>query len=727
MMHRRTKRIGQAQKRWGVRPWMGGLALSFPRISFLLLGLLLLGVFLACGLLNKAAKASTGSVIIAPKKSNNLPFFSPQSGLQIAVDTTWAGMEGYRPVRVTLTATKPMTAERLISCKFTLGSRQYENLPCVIERDFSLPQGATSTTQVILVPQLQNRISSKWEVWVDGVKDKDLSSGENFNTQSGNNMSALICDKTSGLSRWSNRPLLQNYLSSYPDESFDMHAVSGSELPDSWLAYSGLSLVAIEASELELLQKEFPDRLSALLRYVRAGGNLWIFSGENSSVELQSIEKFLGIVQNSPDALESLAARGWRYLPLSDTPSIPEAELSQLAQPKDGPQIDLSPSQNAVRQDPARAVDSRHWFVARSYGMGTATVFRTPSRQDQAKTMQAIERSLLSRRLPWDMRHGNDPKTGNSQFYDWLIPDVGTAPVFAFQLLISLFVIGIGPLNYWLLKRSRKLPLLLVTVPIASLAATLLLLAYGFFQDGIGIQLRARSLTLLDQRAGEATCWTRLSYYAGVAPADGLKMPLDTAVYPISPERRSRRSSQHMTDRKEIQWDQHQNLKRGWLGARTPTQYLTIAARPSTKKLQFERQGDDLFVTNHLGVDVISLAVQDEAGNFYSGEKFSMEQRQRLASSDMRIAVAELRTLFAKNQLQFPADFAINRQSVSNRLTWSANLMENRFSSYLSPLANSWENGTYVAVTREGVEVSLGRQDVVESGSFHVIQGSWIP
>ncbi len=45
-----------------------------------------------------------------------------------------------------------------------------------------------------------------------------------------------------------------------------------------------------------------------------------------------------------------------------------------------------------------------------------------------------------------------------------------------------------------------------------------------------------RSLTQLDQRAGEAVSWARLSYYAGVAPDGGLAMPADVALYPVMPE-----------------------------------------------------------------------------------------------------------------------------------------------------------------------------------------------
>ena len=66
------------------------------------------------------------------------------------------------------------------------------------------------------------------------------------------------------------------------------------------------------------------------------------------------------------------------------------------------------------------------------------------SRGEARELSWAVTQSLLTDRLSWDVRHGNDPDQGNENFNDFLIPDVGAAPVTAFQVLLSLFVLGIG-------------------------------------------------------------------------------------------------------------------------------------------------------------------------------------------------------------------------------------------------------------------------------------------
>jgi len=347
--------------------------------------------------------------------------------------------------------------------------------------------------------------------------------------------------------------------------------------------------------------------------------------------------------------------------------------------------------------------------------------------------METVEQSLLGERLTWAQRHGNDPGEENRGFNELLIPDVGAAPVFEFQLLISLFVLAIGPLNYWLLKRRGRLPLMLVTVPVAALAATLMLFAYGILSDGFSVRVRARSVTLLDQAAGEATCWARTSYYAGLAPAKGLTMPDDMVVYPIRPSHSSASNGfgrQYARDRREVEWGEQQRLTRGWLASRTPTQYLSIAARASKKGLRFEPQGDGLAVSNELGVGIVWLGVQDHDGKFYKGGEINAEGSGQLEPTEMIAAMGKLRLLLSENVPELPAGFIVTQRRGSygrslDNYPLSNNLMEAQINSVVSPITSGWGDGTYVAITTAGPELSLGIEDAIESGSFHVVRGSW--
>ena len=105
---------------------------------------------------------------------------SRQSGLSLTVDTRWANGYGYRPVQVTIQSPKPATADRLITIKLQTAWFPYQRGSIAVEQDFELLTGSTTATATISCPQYQlvNQYFW-WDVWVDGVKDKDLSVDRN--------------------------------------------------------------------------------------------------------------------------------------------------------------------------------------------------------------------------------------------------------------------------------------------------------------------------------------------------------------------------------------------------------------------------------------------------------------------------------------------------------------------------------------------------------------------
>ena len=114
---------------------------------------------------------------------------------------------------------------------------------------------------------------------------------------------------------------------------------------------------------------------------------------------------------------------------------------------------------------------------------------------------------------------------GEWRFLEVSRPRRGAVPVVSFEVLITLFALAIGPINYLLLRRWKRLHLLVVTVPLGATAVTFALFGYALLTDGLGTRLRVRSLTRIDQHRGEAITWARLSYYSGLSPRGGLEFP----------------------------------------------------------------------------------------------------------------------------------------------------------------------------------------------------------
>ena len=356
--------------------------------------------------------------------------------------------------------------------------------------------------------------------------------------------------------------------------------------------------------------------------------------------------------------------------------------------------------------------------------MGTVTALRGAF-DEECQAM--VEQSMLAGRYYWRKRHGNDPAESNFDFNNFLNPDVGLAPVFEFQFLITLFVLGIGPLNYWLLKRSGRLPMLLATVPLAALLTTVVLFAYGYLSEGVTPRVRVRSFTHLDQRAGEAVSWSRLSYYAGVAPSGGLTFPSDTVLYPILPASRSRRTIRHYASQeREVEWENGQGrLTEGWLPSRTPTQYLGITARSSDKQLVVSASSNGLEVKNRLGAELLTVAVRDEEGIYYLGGKCAPEDSIRLQKMEEAEVIKVLRDQFSEHELLFPPGGDMRSRRNETRFRMSQSLLETQLGAVGSPVVQALPRKMFVAVTKTGIETELGVQQASQEHSVHYVRGSW--
>jgi hypothetical protein len=349
---------------------------------------------------------------------------------------------------------------------------------------------------------------------------------------------------------------------------------------------------------------------------------------------------------------------------------------------------------------------------------------------------------------PWSARHGTAPNDVSRDFADLLVPGVGLAPVTEFRILITLFVLLIGPVNYWVLKRLRRLHLLVLTVPLAAALLTAALFGYAVISDGFGTTVRAHSLTMLDQRTSEAACWSRLSYYSGLAPGEGLTMPADVALYPINPTWNASRLDANLGVERNVVWQGEQvKLTRGWLRSRTPTQYLAIRSRATPHRLELAEGGGKLRATNRLGTAVEHLLVVDKAGGLWAGkglaaggvgfltriERVDAMRRFRqlvmenepqppdaLAGDDSHYAAMQRRQMrqMFRGRYGFPAGETRLATSLMNELVGELAGLSGKPALVLPPRS-------YVAVTATATEVNPGVRGAEEAASFHVIVGQW--
>lgn len=729
---------------------------------------------------------------------------SRRSGLQIEVDTRWMNNFGYRPIRVRVMSPQPTIADHSITVRLYVASSDWWTGAITVEQDFVMPLGSTSAKTEVTCPQYHSGHRCWWEVWVDGVKDADLS----IDMSSAWQFAAPAAPNP-------NSTMLKFLMLGTPSRSlttispgsdlFEVLILMPDDLPERWIDYTSFDVAALMPSELAVMAEMEPQALQAVLRWVRSGGQLWVSDVGRDWERLADVEQLLGMpAADSADA----AARGWMPVPLGPRPGRREgrgfvhlptgqrrlvrdpAVIEQLERDPDyvseaRPQAadtqtggDDSSTRESGGQDSAQRraggrrgnqpADSAKWYVEQPFGLGTVRVFRKTfdpagiamswgmltgidaSPPDSSSPRSTPLEGALRTVRNWESRHGMTPDTANGDFANLLVPGVGQAPVTEFRVLITLFVLAIGPGNYWLLKRTNRLHLLVLTVPLLAAVLTVGLFGYALVSDGIRTLVRVHSYTALDQRTGEAVCWARLSYYAGLAPSHGLVMPSDVAVYPILAgwNESSRRNPLEVV--RQMEWrpaaasgQAELHLTQGWLRSRTPTQYLTVRVRNSPRRLNLTRTENDWAATNELGAAIHYVAAIDEQGNFWVGEDLADHATVNLVPATRLEVLQKLRPLVLENAPEMPAGLVDDEDSIiatrrrGYQRRFGLEYSSERLASNLAGDAVSSLVGTggrppldlpprsYVAITETGPEVAIGVPNAKLEAGFHVLVGRW--
>ena len=509
--------------------------------------------------------------------------------------------------------------------------------------------------------------------------------------------------------------------------------------------------------KLQKLIEKKPQQWAAIRLAVAAGANLWVYDVGDHYARLAELESALDL-PSQPSAGGAarddgvLDPAGW------DAPDRREQAHENGTQTIATTDPVVSEKQLAAKLN--RRASS---FLIRSLGRGQVVAIDTGRTNANQFNWTSLLNTVGTRRLSWTARHGmvlapEELMENKSDFWEFLIPGVGLTPVVQFQILISLFVIGIGPVNYLLLRRWRRLGLLLITVPASAAIVTLALFGYALIHDGLGVRVRARSFTQLDLRRGEAVCWTRLSYYAGLSPSQGLTFPGDVAVYPFGQEPPPYRGGERRP--KEIAWQEadspgkgvtmNQHFSTDWLPSRTPTQFMTVRSRKTTAALGITQPvpGSPPKLENHLGTRIRSLVLTDAAGNYFGAGELEPEAATKLAPLATDQTLKSIQKALSENDLQLPGGAQVSSFQTSNSYyprsgyypsttvpspdgsfqianSGPASQHDSVLERSLHDWTQSLEPRSFVAIVEKSPEVVLGLDSAREEASLHVVVGQW--
>jgi len=486
-------------------------------------------------------------------------------GLRLEGYSQWPRGPGYQPLVITVTPLRPLTADRRLTFQVMQDCITWQaGYDQRVVAYLDLPAGSGPVRTSVSVPTTASEYSWKVEVSEDGVPLPRLTLNWSQASFDADEDALAEClphvlwvGQDSADLRGLSRALDQVFTGSLGRMSIPTSVVGGmpafagvpaEDLPEQWIDYTSLDVVGVSLDELEKLRRQRPKAFEALRRWVFAGGNLWVFGIETDWRGLDRLDNLLRFPATPNPA--AAGRRGDWTAPTrqSDSSTLfgdpsegyydadvavavgPEPLFAETETPETeaaGPQTPRGPGSGPSSSAP---------FRLRPLGLGLVVAL-APDGPAGLDTRQCrwVFNEVGPERWQWPQRFGLSSVRPNDHFWEFLIPGVGLAPVTEFCILITLFVVGIGPVNYFVLRRWNRVHLLMFTVPSGAAAVTGLLLLYAVVADGLGVRTRVRSVTCLDQRTGSAACWARLSYYAGLAPSAGLVFPADVAVIPLEP------------------------------------------------------------------------------------------------------------------------------------------------------------------------------------------------
>jgi hypothetical protein len=708
--------------------------------------------------------AILGTFRTVPANASGSEITKREHDLVVTIDTRWAGgsQGGYYPIRIRLVN---RGKSRTLTFRFESGSDS-ESMPTVLRRNIAADQNAT-VQFTLSVPLVSAGSDGVLQVEENGSLLKGLSTRMRLPEPDDHALarpSLLVISPNQddcrrfdaavqGLSTGGGSTGAMGVFSassSYSTES-DYEVIPPTLLPDSWIDYTPVDLVAISLQTLETLGRQ---KRSAILKWVDCGGTLLITNVGSPAAQSKILSRLLGLdnstsadkewqpanlaFQNAPQKVKAtvdgeaiLQNLGKAVIEGVVSGKDPRESLESLAQEV---QSKLA-SHVAAGQQEVEWPSEPETFNRRERMLGLVFAFQGDPFPGSVRDWNWLFNSIGANQYLWTNRNGISARTSNKdneEFLKFLIPDVKSVPVNSFLALMSLFTIIIGPLNYFVLRRRKQLYMLVVTIPVIAFFTSLSLFAYSFVAHGFGVQSRVRSLTILNQHNNTAVTTSRLAFFAGMAPSDGLRFSPDTAVFPLWP-----RSGEFESG--VVDWTEQQALKSGWLRSRTRTQFVTLSHRPERQRLEVGTpENNQLTVSNGFEWKIEALVVADEHGVLFVGNNLSAGGSSRLqqAKESDFTKIAKLLERYPLDAPERngnnPFDFQFDRRRSSyyriqffSEIRFSNSLMERTLSRVKKQLIQDEKlpAHSYIAIFQENPNVELGIEDTVEQSGFHVLIG----
>ena len=553
---------------------------------------------------------------------------SPTHGIRIIYDSRWAGTRhgGYYPIRMRLTNTAETVEIQLKFLPDNAGE-----LPIVEKPPFELAANASEDVS-LLIPLLGYGSSGRIEVRLDGERMELLETrimlpDVPYETPQ---PSLLVLSRNNINGEEFTKFAAAKSTSSYFNSPDDFASLPPVLLPKNWLGYSGLDYVAIPLPEFSRLGSE---ERSAILQWVRTGGQLIVFNTESDPSESAELAKRLELPADTVHEWQHPYPQQWNAFRVSDE----AAYGTHVEEHVEGGQFQIVSAWNI----------DENTFLHRPMLMGHVYAFRDNPFPGSPSDWAWMASARAPQQWTWPNRRGGSPRRETTNFLEFLIPGVSSVPVYAFLILMTLFTIIIGPLNYFFFRSRRQIYMLLLTIPGLAFATSLTLFAYSLVSHGFDVESRVRSLIMVDQRTNQSVISSRVALFAGMVPSGGLHFSPETEIASVWPSEDSMNAGR-------VVWSGEQVFTDGFFRAHTRTQFYSLTPLPQRGRLDLEPSSNGrLQVGNGFEWEIAQLVVSDEAGKLHFARDLEPGGSEWAGIAD-QTALRDFTNLLKEQPLEIP-------------------------------------------------------------------------
>lgn len=208
----------------------------------------------------------------------------------------------------------------------------------------------------------------------------------------------------------------------------------------------------------------------------------------------------------------------------------------------------------------------------------------------------------------------------------------GQVAVRGMFLLMLVFAVVVGPVNYVFCARGNRRIWMLWTSPVIAGLFIAAVFAYALFSDGIRPWGRSAVVTLLDEKTHSAVTLGTTAWYAPMLPSEGLRFRSAAEVRTVS-----KPGGVPWEDRRTglgVAQGAAQQLTGGWMVPRYPESFAYRRVEDSRLRMKFEKDANgDVWAVNGLGVEAAELRVVAGARRLHCG-RVPLDAKVKLEPGD---------------------------------------------------------------------------------------------